>query len=52
MTRTRPPTEEITMVTPSSSTVPSADSTPITVERRGAGRPLVLIGGAFNDAPR
>jgi pimeloyl-ACP methyl ester carboxylesterase len=37
------------MVTPSSSTVPSADGTPIAVERRGAGRPLVLIGGAFND---
>ncbi len=37
------------MATTSSSTVPSADGTAIAVERRGVGRPLVLIGGAFND---
>ncbi len=30
-------------------TVTSADGTPIAVERTGDGRPVILIGGAFND---
>jgi pimeloyl-ACP methyl ester carboxylesterase len=30
-------------------TVTSADGTPIAVERKGGGPPVILIGGAFND---
>jgi pimeloyl-ACP methyl ester carboxylesterase len=30
-------------------TVPSADGTPLAVERAGEGPPVVLVGGAFND---
>jgi pimeloyl-ACP methyl ester carboxylesterase len=30
-------------------TVTSADGTPIAVERKGSGPPVILIGGAFND---
>jgi hypothetical protein len=30
-------------------TVTSADGTPIAVEKTGGGRPVILIGGAFND---
>lgn len=30
-------------------TVPSADGTPLAVERAGEGPPVILVGGAFND---
>ncbi|MEU0568027.1 alpha/beta hydrolase [Nonomuraea sp. NPDC005983] len=37
------------MTQPAFQTVTSADGTPIAFEQTGAGRPVILVGGAFND---